>query len=219
MPGGAAHDRAARRASSPVNATLSTPGWLDERRAGTSGPKPVTTLNTPGGKPASSTRPASSSVEAGVCSAGLTTTVQPAASAGASFHVSSSTGEFHGVIAADDPDRLAARVDQKFGSSDRGSSRRRSCPRRPPSSQVAPAAPRSCRSSRAAACRCRSTSIVAISLRALVDQLARAAAAAARAPRRSCAPPRPVVERRRAAPTAASTSSAPARGSVAQAAR
>ena len=46
---------------------------------------------------------ASPSVEAGACSAGLTTNVQPAASAGASFQVSSSTGEFHGVIAPTTP--------------------------------------------------------------------------------------------------------------------
>ena len=39
-----------------------------------------------------------SSVDAEVNSDGLMTTVLPAASAGASFHDSSSSGEFHGVI-------------------------------------------------------------------------------------------------------------------------
>jgi len=39
----------------------------------------------------------------GVKSLGLTTTVHPAASAGASFQVSSSSGEFHGVMAATTP--------------------------------------------------------------------------------------------------------------------
>ena len=34
---------------------------------------------------------------------GLTTTVQPAASAGAIFQVASISGEFHGVIAATTP--------------------------------------------------------------------------------------------------------------------
>ena len=67
------------------------------------GPKPVTTLKTPGGKPASSKSLANSSVEAGVCSAVLTTKVQPAARAGASFKVSSKSGEFHGVIAPTTP--------------------------------------------------------------------------------------------------------------------
>src|SRR3954452_18556685 len=86
----------------PVKATLSTPGWATSG-APQSGPKPVRTLTTPGGKPACSNRAANSSVEAGACSAGLTTTVQPAASAGASFHEASSTGEFHGVMAATTP--------------------------------------------------------------------------------------------------------------------
>jgi len=63
----------------------------------------VTTLNAPGGKPACSNRAAKASVDAGECSEGLTTIVQPAASAGATFQVISSSGEFHGVIAATTP--------------------------------------------------------------------------------------------------------------------
>ncbi len=63
----------------------------------------MTTLKTPGGKPASSTSAANSSVEAGACSAGLTTIVQPAASAGAAFQDISRIGEFQGVIAATTP--------------------------------------------------------------------------------------------------------------------
>ena len=34
----------------------------------------------------------------GVCSAGFSTTVQPVASAGASFHDAISSGKFHGTI-------------------------------------------------------------------------------------------------------------------------
>ena len=86
----------------PVNATLSTPGWRTSARP-TSGPSPVTTLNTPAGKPASVTSLASSSAVTGVWSLGLVTTVQPAASAGASFQVSSRSGEFQGTIAATTP--------------------------------------------------------------------------------------------------------------------
>ena len=37
-------------------------------------------------------------IEAGVCSAGFSTTQLPAASAGASFHVAISSGKFHGMI-------------------------------------------------------------------------------------------------------------------------
>jgi hypothetical protein len=42
-------------------------------------------------------------MEAGVCSAGLTTKVQPAASAGASLKVNRSNGEFHGTMAPTTP--------------------------------------------------------------------------------------------------------------------
>ena len=61
------------------------------------------TLTVPGGNPASSISVAKPSVDAGECSLGLITIVQPAASAGASFQVISSSGEFHGVIAATTP--------------------------------------------------------------------------------------------------------------------
>ena len=48
----------------PVKAILSIPGWA-ARALPTAGPNPVTTLNTPGGKPASANSPASSTAEAG----------------------------------------------------------------------------------------------------------------------------------------------------------
>ena len=85
-----------------MKATLATSG-CSTSGAPTSGPKPVTTLTTPGGKPASSTSFMNSSAEADVNSDGLMTTVLPAASAGASFHVMSSSGEFHGMMAATTP--------------------------------------------------------------------------------------------------------------------
>ena len=88
--------------SPPVKATLRTFRW---RTSGspTSSPKPVTTLTTPGGSPASSDRRANSSVEAEVNSDGLITSVLPAASAGAAFQASSNNGEFHGVMQAQTP--------------------------------------------------------------------------------------------------------------------
>src|SRR5689334_6886436 len=89
-------------ASEPVNATFATSG-CSTSGAPTSGPKPVTTLTTPGGNPAASTSFMNSSTDADVNSEGLMTTVFPAASAGASFHVVSSKGEFHGTIAATTP--------------------------------------------------------------------------------------------------------------------
>src|SRR5687767_10160626 len=89
-------------ASDPVNATFATSG-CSTSGAPTSGPKPVTTLTTPGGNLASSINFMNSSVDADVNSDGLTTIVLPAASAGATFHASNSSGEFHGTIAAMTP--------------------------------------------------------------------------------------------------------------------
>src|SRR5205823_15023575 len=89
-------------ASPPVNPTCATFGCVTSGSP-TSGPRPATTLITPFGMPAAATRPASSSIEADVNSEGLTTTVQPAANAGASFQLVSVSGEFHGVMIATTP--------------------------------------------------------------------------------------------------------------------
>ena len=68
----------------PVKLTMSTSGDSTSA-APASAPDPVTMLTTPGGKPASSmTRPISSTLN-GSWGAGLTTTVLPAASAGATL--------------------------------------------------------------------------------------------------------------------------------------
>ena len=64
---------------------------------------PVTTLKTPAGSPARSPSSASASAEKGVAVAGLTTIVQPAASAGPALRVIMAAGKFHGVIAAQTP--------------------------------------------------------------------------------------------------------------------
>ena len=64
---------------------------------------PVTTLNTPAGMPARSASSASASAESGVSEAGLHTTVQPTASAGATLRVIMADGKFQGVIAATTP--------------------------------------------------------------------------------------------------------------------
>ena len=85
----------------PVKVTLSTPGSAVS--AAPVSPAPVTTLKTPGGNPASSTSLANSSVDDGVCSAGLATTVHPAARAGASLLASRNSGLFQGRMAATTP--------------------------------------------------------------------------------------------------------------------
>ena len=56
------------------------------------------TLTTPPGRPASSRIPASASIDSGVCLAGLTTHVQPAAIAGPILRVPIASGKFQGVM-------------------------------------------------------------------------------------------------------------------------
>ena len=61
-------------------------------------PRPCTTFNTPGGRPAACAASASSEQVIGAHSGGLRMQVLPAASAGPSFQVDSISGAFHGVI-------------------------------------------------------------------------------------------------------------------------
>src|SRR5712692_5747907 len=63
----------------------------------------VSTLSTPAGSPASWVIRAMASAVSGVADAGLRTTVQPAARAGAIFRVTMVAGKFHGVTAATGP--------------------------------------------------------------------------------------------------------------------
>ena len=64
---------------------------------------PTTTLSQPGGSPASVSSSASSSAESGVCDAGLSTTAQPAASAGAILWATRLSGKLKGEIAPTTP--------------------------------------------------------------------------------------------------------------------
>src|SRR5680860_248640 len=86
---------------SPVKATLSTRG-LDARGFPASGPKPCSTLNTPGGNKWAIFS-AKNVAEAGVCSAGFKITQFPAASAPATFQANISNGKFQGIIWATTP--------------------------------------------------------------------------------------------------------------------
>ena len=74
----------------PVRETIRTPGWLI-RGEPTVSPRPATTFTTPRGN-SSASNVASLRVVSGVCSEGLSTTVLPAASAGASFHAAIMSG-------------------------------------------------------------------------------------------------------------------------------
>ena len=60
----------------------------------------MTTLTTPSGTPASVSSRAIARAVSGVSAAGLSTTVQPAASAGAILRVAMAAGKFHGVTRA-----------------------------------------------------------------------------------------------------------------------
>ena len=89
----------------PVKPSLRTTGFEVISRAdlGASSASPVTMLSTPGGRPASSPSRSTASAVSGVCSAGLSTIVQPAASAGAALRVGIAAGKFHGVMPAVTP--------------------------------------------------------------------------------------------------------------------
>ena len=63
----------------------------------------VITFSTPGGRPESSMTRAKASDVSGVCAAGLSTIVQPAATAGATLRVAIASGKFHGVISRHGP--------------------------------------------------------------------------------------------------------------------
>ncbi|MCY1452717.1 hypothetical protein D9M71_696590 [compost metagenome] len=86
----------------PVNTRQSTSG-CSPRALPALSPRPGTTFNTPSGMPASSANCPRRKAENGDCSAGLRTTLFPAANAGASFQAAMSRGKFHGTTAATTP--------------------------------------------------------------------------------------------------------------------
>ena len=85
----------------PVKVTMSTIGF-DVSSSPTS-PCPLITLRTPGGMPASAATSAIIMASSGVHGCGLSTTVQPTASAGATLTMFSMKGKLNGVIAATTP--------------------------------------------------------------------------------------------------------------------
>ena len=102
-------------------------------------------LITPGGKPASRASSPSRNADSGVCSAGLSTTVQPAASAGASFHDASISGTFQGMMAPTTPTGSLT-VYPKHSDPGNGATMSAVVPKilpgpQPPMLRIAPAAP------------------------------------------------------------------------------
>ena len=86
----------------PVKQTFRTAG-CSTRRCPTTDPLPVTTVNTPSGSPASRASSARRSAVSGVSSAGLRTTVLPAARAGAKPQPAIGIGKFHGTMTPTTP--------------------------------------------------------------------------------------------------------------------
>ena len=86
----------------PVKETRSIPPWA-AMAAPTTGPSPSTRLKAPAGTPASCRMSATMWAEKGATSEGFSTTVQPAASAGASLAMSWFSGQFQGVIRPQTP--------------------------------------------------------------------------------------------------------------------
>jgi len=83
----------------PVNVSLRTRGSAMMTSVSGPGRQAGRTCNVPDGPPASSHNSAIRSAVNGVCLAGLTIIVQPAASAGATLRASMPAGKFHGVTA------------------------------------------------------------------------------------------------------------------------
>ena len=81
----------------PVKHTLRTSGWVT-KRSPTTAPRPGITVSTPSGRPASSASSPSRIAVSGVSSAGLSTTVLPAASAGAKPQPAMGIGKFQGTM-------------------------------------------------------------------------------------------------------------------------
>ena len=86
----------------PVKTTLRTCGCVTNRLP-TTDPLPGITLNTPSGIPASSANSPKRIAVSGVYSAGLRTTVFPAARAGAKPHPAIGIGKFHGTMTPTTP--------------------------------------------------------------------------------------------------------------------
>ena len=81
----------------PVKTILRTCSWVTSRSP-TTEPLPGSTVNTSSGRPASRPSSASRRAVSGVSSAGFSTTVLPAASAGAKPQPAIGMGKFHGTM-------------------------------------------------------------------------------------------------------------------------
>src|ERR1035441_6707608 len=88
----------------PVNVIFRQRG-LSKNSCAISRAEPATSWKTPFGNFAASTHSANSAAQMGVALAGFKITVLPAASAGAILRSASTSGKFHGLIAARSEER------------------------------------------------------------------------------------------------------------------
>ena len=87
----------------PVKVSLRRCGWVMIGGMTSLEEELTTMFSTPAGSPASSRISASFSIDKGVCLAGFSTIVQPAATAGPILRVPIASGKFQGVIMRDGP--------------------------------------------------------------------------------------------------------------------
>ena len=105
----------------PMNATPLVPG-LRAISSPTTGPGPVTRLNTPGGRSASAMHSASATAHTAVDGAGVHTTALPHASAGAISSAGIVYGQFHGLITPTTPRGRRTSITRLPGENEFGSS-------------------------------------------------------------------------------------------------
>ena len=105
----------------PMNATPLVPG-LRAISSPTTGPGPVTRLNTPGGRSASAMHCASATAHTAVDGAGVHTTALPHASAGAISSAGIVYGQFHGLITPTTPRGRRTSITRLPGENEFGSS-------------------------------------------------------------------------------------------------
>ena len=86
----------------PVNDTRSTARWL-ESSSPPAAPDSATTLNTPGGRPASAAASPITRASSGVSGLGRRITVQPVTRAGTIFQMLVTKGKLYGLMAATTP--------------------------------------------------------------------------------------------------------------------
>lgn len=102
IDGAAATPTAPPTAVDPVSDTMSTSGWTANALP-RADPAPLSMLKTPAGTPAASTASAKTRADSDARRLGLSTMVQPAASAGATLQVTWFIGQFHGASSAHTP--------------------------------------------------------------------------------------------------------------------